>query len=94
MDEVIYIQLLKGIAFVAGIVGVLIGIDLILGARVTSSLKRIFEKSIDFDSIVKKKLEKTCFDLDKLIASSKVKLFLGIVFLILAVIIMLLIKRV
>ncbi len=79
MNEFLYINLLKTISLVAGILGVLIGLDLLLGASVTTALKRVLDKYFDFDKIA---------------ANRRVQIVIGIMFLIFSLIILLLIKRV
>ena len=79
MDDIIYLNLLRSVAIIASITGGLIGLDLILGARLVNFLKRILEKPYNFD---------------KIIINPKVKLILGIAFLVLSAIIILLLKRV
>ncbi len=79
MDELTYIRLLRIIALIGGISGTVIGLDLVLGGRVFSVFRRILDRS---------------FDLDKRIANPKTQRVLGIAFLLLALIIFLLIKRI
>lgn len=62
-------MIMKNICIVIGIIGVLSGLDLILGAKVIIVLKRILEKSID---------------IDRKIIDSKVKIGLGVIILALA----------
>jgi len=79
MDEVLYINILKTISLIASVVGIIIGLDMILGARIITALKRVLEKSFDFD---------------KKITNPKAKISLGIVLLCLSLIILLLIRSI
>lgn len=47
MDEILFSQILKIISTVAGVIGVLFGVDLIFGAKMTRSLKRILDRGTD-----------------------------------------------
>ena len=79
MNETLYVNLLRNLSLIAGIVGILAGLDLILGARIMSISKRALEKS---------------YDLDRIMNNSKVRLSLGIAFLVFSLIILLLLKRI
>lgn len=80
MDEMLYINILRNVGIVAGILGVLFGLDLILGARITFALKRLLEKSYDLEGAIKRALEQKAFDFDKLVTSPRVRVVLGIIF--------------
>lgn len=95
MDELMYVTILKSVGLVASIVGVIIGLDLILGARVTSLLKRVLERSYDFDKTLRNvsdKLNKS-FEFDKVVSSPRVKVALGLIFFGFSLIILLLIRN-
>jgi hypothetical protein len=47
MDEVAFGNLLKNISLAVGILGVVVGLDLILGAKVIIYLKKILDRSTD-----------------------------------------------
>jgi hypothetical protein len=47
MEEVAFGNLLKNISLTVGIIGVLVGLDLIFGAKVIIYLKKILDKSTD-----------------------------------------------
>ncbi len=79
MDEIMFTRLLKVIGYIAGITGILIGLDLFFGAPVVTALRRIFDKYFDFD---------------KIIINSNIKRGLGVVLFILGVVMLLLIRRV
>ena len=94
MDEMIYITLLRNIGIVASILGALVGLDLILGARITFALKRFLEKSYDLETAIKRALEQKTFDFDKLVASPRVKVILGIIFIGFSLLIFLLLRQI
>jgi len=79
MDDILFTNLLKAISVTAGVIGVLLGLDLIFGTPVINFLKRSLDKSFDFE---------------KMIARPKVKKGLGVVLVILSFIIILLIKSI
>ena len=70
---------LKNTSIIAAIVSLLVAVDLLLGARVLIGLKRILEKPIE---------------IDKTILSSKIRIVLAIIFIILSILIFLLVKQV
>jgi uncharacterized membrane protein HdeD (DUF308 family) len=78
MHNVSYANVLRGLGITAGVIGIIIGLDLIFGAPWVSALRRILEKPFDFD---------------KIITNRKARIILGIVFLILSIIIFLQIKK-
>ncbi len=47
MSDVLFNQILKGISTVAGVVGFLLGVDLLFGAKITRSLKRVLDRGTD-----------------------------------------------
>ena len=77
LEDLAYLNFLKSLGLVASIVGFVIGLDLILGAKIVTILKAALEKS---------------FDIEKKISSPLTKIRLGIVFMILSVVIVLLLK--
>jgi len=78
MGDITVISLLKNISIFISVVGILAGLDLLLGMRVMSGLKKVLDKAVD---------------LDKMVINSNVRIFLGILFLLLSAVIILLIKR-
>ena len=93
MDAVLYTNILRGLSLTAGILGIIIGLVLLFGARIIYLSKRVLDKSIDFDKLIKRVLDRT-FDFDSVITSSRTKRFLGIVFVVFSLIILLLIRRI
>jgi hypothetical protein len=77
MDELLLVGILRKISIFVSIVGILAGLDLLLGVRVISALKRILDKAVDFD---------------KMIIDTKVRIFLGVLFLVISIIMILVVK--
>ncbi len=77
MDEVILIALVRNISIFASIVGLLAGLDLILGARITTTLKAILDKAM--------------VNVDKAVFSTKVRIALGFLFVIISSLMILLV---
>ena len=77
MDELLILSLLKKISIFVSIVGILAGLDLLLGVRVMSALKKTLDKAVDFD---------------KMIIDTKVRIFLGALFLVLSILMIILIR--
>ena len=74
MDEVVFGNLLKNISLTVGVIGILVGADLILGARVIIYLKKILDRSTDI--------------VDKTIINARSKKTFGFVILFLSLIIL------
>ncbi len=74
MDEIVFGNLLKNISLVVGILGVLVGLDLILGAKVIIYLKKILDRSTDI--------------VDKTIINARSKRLFGFVILFLSLLIL------
>lgn len=79
MDEIIFNNLMKYISITAGVIGTLVGIDLIFGAKATLALKKVLDKSIDI--------------VDKTIIGPHPKRIFGVIILVLSLIILFLISR-
>lgn len=47
MDEILFNQIMKSTSVIAGIIGVLFGVDLIFGAKVTTFLEKILDRSVN-----------------------------------------------
>jgi hypothetical protein len=77
MDELLLVGILRKISIFVSIVGILAGVDLLLGVRVISALKRILDKAVDFD---------------KMIIDTKIRIFLGVLFLVISILMILVIK--
>lgn len=99
MDAVLYINLVKGIAFFAGMVGLIAGIDLLFGVRLLKVAKGAVEKAVDFDRILVKaasrlrqRLDRKVGDLDEKIANPQVRIILGSLFIVLSAVILMLVR--
>jgi len=77
MDELLLVGILRKISIFVSIVGILAGLDLLLGVRVMSALKRVLDRAVDFD---------------KMIIDTKVRIFLGVLFLVISILMILVIK--
>lgn len=79
MDEILFNQIVKSISIIAGVIGVLFGVDLIFGAKVIKSLKKILDRSTDI--------------IDRALIDHGKKVF-GFIILALSLIILFLVRRV
>jgi hypothetical protein len=70
MDDVALINLVRNISIIASVVGLLAGFDLILGARIISMLKSILDKAM--------------VNVDKAVFTTKVRLTLGVLFVVIS----------
>jgi hypothetical protein len=77
MDDVVFINLIRNISIFASVIGLLAGLDLILGARITSTLKNILDKAM--------------LNMDKAVFNTKVRITLGVLFILISGLMILLI---
>ena len=77
MGEVFFTNFLKGVGLFSGIAGLLVGLDLILGAPVNNALKNVLDKYFDFE---------------KILSSPQIKRAMGVVFIVFSLIILILIR--
>jgi len=77
VGEMTLLSVLRNISIFVSVVGILAGLDLLLGARVMSNLKNVLDKAVD---------------IDKMIMKTKARVFLGALFLLLSALIILLIR--
>jgi len=77
MDEVVLVTLVRNISIFASIVGLLAGLDLILGARITTTLKNILDKAM--------------VNVDKAVFSVRVRITLGLLFVVISSLMILLV---
>lgn len=77
MGEMTLLSVLRNISIFVSVVGILAGLDLLLGARVMSNLKNVLDKAVD---------------IDKMVMNTKARVFLGALFLLLSALIILLIR--
>jgi len=52
MDELIIVAYLKKVALFASILSILVGLDLLSGAKIISNLKKILDMSFNLDKII------------------------------------------
>lgn len=79
MEEVVLVSFVKNISLVASIVGILAGLDLLFGARLITVLQNVLDKA-------------TVISVDKAIVNPKVRVGLGLLFLILSVLMISLVR--
>ena len=79
MNEVMFGNLMKYISITAGVIGTLVGLDLIFGAKAIRALKKVLDRSTDI--------------VDKVIIGPHSKRIFGIIILFLSLIILFLISR-
>jgi len=77
MDEMAIISLIRGVAIFASVIGLLAGLDLLLGAKVVSVLKEILDKAM--------------INLDKTMITARARTAFGVLFLILSLLMLVLI---
>lgn len=78
MDEFLFDRIMRSISAMAGIIGVLFGTDLIFGAKITTSLKKILDRGTDI--------------IDRALVNHTKKVF-GVIILALSLIILFLVRR-
>jgi hypothetical protein len=78
MEWTTFESIVKNIGIFASIVGLLVGLDLLVGAKVTTALRKTLDRKL--------------IDFDKAVTSNKTRFVLGVLYVILAVVIILLIK--
>ena len=79
MEDIFFSIILRNISFIFGVLGVVLSLDLLLGARITKLIGRTSQK---------------IYDIDKSIEKSSVRNILGIMFFILSLLILLSLKKV
>ena len=91
MDEITFGNVMRNIGLVAGIIGMLLSLDLLGGAKVLKSLKRILDRSFDFDKIIIKissvirKLLDSIVKFDEAVLSTQSRVIWGVLFLLVSV---------
>jgi hypothetical protein len=93
MDAIMYTHILRSVALVASILGLLVGLDLLFGGPIVTVSKRILDRSFDLEKWLKRTLERS-FNFDKIITNPKIKIGLGVAFLVLSLIMLLLSTKV
>jgi len=79
MDEVLFGLILKKVSLGASIFGVLVGLDLLFGAKITLAAKRLLDKA---------------YNIDKAIAKPQTRVLLGVTMLFISLVMLLLILTV
>ena len=81
------VGLLQNVIYFIGTLGILVGLDLLLGAKITSNLKKILDRRIlNVDEIMIKissffrKTVDTSIDIDEKIVKTKARAILGLLF--------------
>ena len=80
-------MLLQNVIYIISILGIMMGIDLLLGAKVTSNLNKKLNKTVlDFDILVAgalscfRKTLDTSVNIDEKIIKTKTRVILGVLF--------------
>ncbi|MDD4894940.1 MAG: hypothetical protein PHW54_06495 [Candidatus Omnitrophica bacterium] len=101
MDDLIQLDvILKNVIIFASILGILAGIDLLFGAKVTSNLKKTLDEMtfnvdkiiIKASSVFRKKLDAD-IKIDEKIIKTKARIALGLLFIVVSVVMILLIQK-
>lgn len=77
MDDLVLINLVRNISIVASIIGLLVGFDLILGARIESTLRKV--------------MDRVMINMDKKISSTRGRIIAGGLFVLISGLMILLI---
>ena len=96
-----WLRLLQKVIYFISTLGILIGLDLLLGARINSNLKKILDKTIlDVDKIIVKisslfrKTVDTSIDIDdKIINKTKARIIVGFLLIAICVVMIFLAKK-
>lgn len=87
MDEMELAVLIRNVCIGASVVGIVAGLDLILGAKIIMTLKRLVDKAFDADKIIikissafRKTLDKGVNFDEAVISQAKSRLVLGAIF--------------
>ena len=54
MDEALLVQTLRNVSLGISLIGILVGLDLILGAKVILAVKRFLDRAYNFDQAITK----------------------------------------
>lgn len=100
MDELAVVMILKNVSLVAAVLGILVGLDLLLGAKFMLKSKKKLDKTFNFDSIaikwfnaLRNRVDKY-FDFDAIVIKTKARMILSVLYILMAVIIFLLVRKV
>ena len=70
MDDMALVNIARNISIIASIVGLLAGLDLVLGAKITTTLKNILDRAM--------------VNVDKVVLSVKARIALGVIFILIS----------
>jgi len=54
MNEVLLAQILRNVSLGISLIGILVGLDLVLGAKAILTAKRFFDRAYNFDQVITK----------------------------------------
>ena len=91
---------LQNVIYIISILGIVMGIDLLLGAKVTSKLNKKLDKTVlDFDKLVAgalsgfRKTLDTSVNIDEKIIKTKTRVILGVLFITVCVVLILVARQ-
>lgn len=97
MDDIVFINIVKYTAIFASIVGILVGLDLLFGAKVICRLRKILDRVFNIDqkilrilNAIREKLDYGVY-IDDVIIKTKPRIVLGTILLVFSVLMILLI---
>lgn len=97
MNKVIFLQ---NLIYIISILGILMGIDLLLGAKITSNLNKTLNQTIlDFDNLMAKflsyfrKTVDVSINIDENIIKTKARVILGFLFIIICAVLIYLARK-
>jgi hypothetical protein len=97
MDEVTFGNLIKNIGLVAGIVGLLLSLDLLFGAKGIRGLKKILDRSFNVDKLIItisssfRRLLDNMVNFDEVVITTKARVIWGAAFLFISLLMIVLI---
>ncbi len=99
MDLALFFNVVRGVALFAGVIGLIAGLDLVLGVRLIGKTKEVVDKVIDFDrtlikacSALRRKLDSKALDLDAAILNSPLRVAFGTALIVLSLFILLFVR--
>ena len=94
------VMFLQNVIYIISILGIVMGIDLLLGAKVTSKLNKKLDKTVlDFDKLVAgalsgfRKTLDTSVNIDEKIIKTKTRVILGVLFITVCVVLILVARQ-
>lgn len=100
MDNLVVLEFIRKIIYFISIAGILVGLDLLLGAKVTANLKKMLDEMtfnvdnmlIRISSLFRKTIDKS-IDVDSSIIKTRARVILGFLFIAISVVMILLVIR-